>query len=64
MPSGTSVGQLIVSILSEYKRALPIDFVAKVVGRTAQEIRPELQNLEERGAIHCDDDRVQLLVKK
>lgn len=60
LPSGTGLSQVIVRLLQDYKRSLPIDFVASVLGRSKRDILPELQDLEEHGAVHCNGDFVGL----
>ncbi len=64
MPSGTSLSQAIVRILQQYKRSLPVDFVANLVGHTAEQIQPELRNLEQHGAIRREANMVQLVKNK
>lgn len=60
-PSGTSLSQAIVRILRKYNRSLPVDFVANLVGHTAEQLQTELQNLEQHGAIRREANTVQLV---
>ena len=40
---------ILVKVLQEYDRQLPLDFVAMILGRTRSEIEQEVEGLERQG---------------
>lgn len=59
LPVGLNMA--IVTTLKSYKRELPIDFLARTLGRQSYEIRPNLQNLERMGVVRIVGDNVALV---
>ncbi len=54
------VSSNIIEVLKLYKKEVPVDFVASVLGRSRQEIETELTGLEARGAVKREGDLVKL----
>lgn len=50
----------IVKILKEYKRNLPIDFLASITQRELTEIRGVLHDLQTRGVVELHDNNASL----
>lgn len=50
----------IVRLLEEYRRDLPIDFVAETLSRSDLELSNELAELQRRGAVELVGDSVRL----
>ena len=58
---GHSPSVNIVQVLQDYSpKSVPIDFLANILGRNKDEIRAELKDLEKRGVIKSEEDKVWL----
>ena len=55
--SSLGVNSAIINILQKYNKRIPIDFVAKVIGRRSFEIQNNVTKLEQEGIIerHGED---------
>lgn len=55
--SSLGVNSAIVNVLQKYNKRIPIDFVAKVIGRRSFEIQNNVTKLEQEGIIerHGED---------
>ena len=56
--SSLGVNSAIVDILQKYNRKIPIDFVAKVIGRRSLEIQSNVTKLEQEGIIERDGEDI------
>jgi predicted transcriptional regulator len=54
------INQAIIKTLKDYHKKLPIDFLAKVIGRQADEIKDDLEGLKNKGVIEVDDQGVSI----
>ena len=57
---GSGISQEIVRILGEYRRPLPLDFVAQVLRRTPADLVTDLEPLQKRGVVKVEGDTVTL----
>jgi len=57
----TGTSQDIVSVLTAYGRALPIDFLAHVLKRSTVDLQPDLGLLTARHVLESDGETVRLL---
>lgn len=60
MPASLSLGLAIVQVLRQYRRLLPIDFVAQRTGHTSSEVRRYLAELEHHQVALVLGDNVRL----
>jgi hypothetical protein len=59
VPTGINTG--IVQTLKAYNRALPVDFVARYIGRQPYEIQSDIKNLERMGVIQRIGENISLV---
>jgi len=60
--TATSVSLNIVTTLEKFgQTSLPVSFVAKVVGRSVDDVRSRLQSLAAQGVVEVKDDVVSLV---
>jgi len=57
------INTAIIDILQKYNRKIPIDFVAKVIGRRTYEIQGYVKKLEQEGIIERDGEDIAIAVK-
>jgi hypothetical protein len=48
-PSGGGPSTILVKVLQDYDRQLPLDFVAMILGRTRTEVEQDVAGLEKQG---------------
>lgn len=58
--AGSGISQDIVRVLSAYRRALPLAFVAHVLKRAPSDLRTDIEPLRQRGVIRLEGDTVSL----
>ena len=56
----TGINVAIVRILRDYKKAIPVGFLAQEVGRSAPEVQSHLRNLQKVGIVKLDRDMVSI----
>lgn len=62
--SSSSVSLNIVNTLEQFgKTVLPVDFIAKKVGRPVVDVQSRLKSLADEGVVRFVDDGVELLMK-
>jgi len=58
------VNTAIINILQKYNKKIPIDFVAKTIGRRSLEIQAYVEKLERKGIIARDGENISIAEKE
>jgi DNA-binding IclR family transcriptional regulator len=54
----------VLRVLKEYKRNLPLKFIANLTNSTDQQVRETVAALEEKGVVKTEGNDVRLIIKK
>ena len=56
--SSSGVSTAIVKALKIYSKSIPVDFLARLIGRSSTEVEKSLADLEKNGVVKRDGDTV------
>jgi len=59
----TGISTAIIKVLKSYSKKIPVDFLAKSIGRSTPEIQGYLEDLKDEGIIKLDGDDVSIAEK-